>query len=370
MRPFEREMRRRLWNMIGLLDIQGCLDRACEPMMQGNWIRIHPPSNINDDDLSPDTSVFRPSPEGKFTDMTFSLMLFNAQCTVRSLNFSDWAEPGVRGFKRRQEIVTSFHEETSKLLKQCPINGSPLQWYTKEVSDFIYASLQLIAVRPLQRDPMFTPPLVPNDVLLKLAVEVLERSHRLYQDPRGTSFRWFGNLFVPWHPLAVAIAESCVCSDHLLMSRVWPLIEQSYRSFKSLVADAPDGMLWKPMTRFMDRARNHQARLSETSNVLAQSQISETLSNVAGSSSNTFSSIQWPTQTQPNQSANVEVRQETDAVLVDQSMPVNTTSLWPDMWYPGELDGITLGATDEAWMNYESFMANMYDYVDSNFMMG
>jgi hypothetical protein len=40
--PFEKEMRRRLWLGIGLLDTLTSLARGTEPMMKLDWLESHP----------------------------------------------------------------------------------------------------------------------------------------------------------------------------------------------------------------------------------------------------------------------------------------------------------------------------------------
>jgi hypothetical protein len=48
---FDREMRRRVWFAISLLDTQACLDRATEPMISASWLKSNLPSKINDSDF-------------------------------------------------------------------------------------------------------------------------------------------------------------------------------------------------------------------------------------------------------------------------------------------------------------------------------
>lgn len=49
---FEREMRHRLWHMIGCLDVQASLSRASEPMIQSSWLNFQPFLNRDNEELS------------------------------------------------------------------------------------------------------------------------------------------------------------------------------------------------------------------------------------------------------------------------------------------------------------------------------
>lgn len=83
-KPFETEMRRRLWHQIGVLDINAAIDRGTEPMLAGKIKGIDPPANINDEDIFPDMSSPITSREG-FTDMSFCLMSNEAEPLIREL---------------------------------------------------------------------------------------------------------------------------------------------------------------------------------------------------------------------------------------------------------------------------------------------
>lgn len=260
---FEREMRKRLWIGIGLLDVQASLDRASEPMMQIDWLQRLLPSNINDSDIEYHSDVMVALPETSFTDTTFTLVVHHSQSAVRSLNFTDFMEPVVGDGNERQNIVTSFRQKASKLLSGCQSDQIPFHWYTWKFAEYMHAVLQLIALRPLQRHQKFTPPMVRDAGLLKLAVQVLQAYREISFDPRGSPWRWFGALFLPWHALAVAAAEICGQRDAALYQAYWPIIEQAYSYFEGLETDSRQEMLWSPMKRLMRQSRAQKDALFE-----------------------------------------------------------------------------------------------------------
>lgn len=85
-RPFEREMRRRLWWQIYSLDSQAAQDRATNPIIHADSFTIHLPLNINDEDLDVNGNGEVEERQG-FTNMTFCLVCHEITGTVAQLNY-------------------------------------------------------------------------------------------------------------------------------------------------------------------------------------------------------------------------------------------------------------------------------------------
>ena len=324
-RPFEQEMRRRLWHTIGMLDVQASLDRASEPMILASWLQSHVPSNVNDNDIAYDSEDIRES-EG-FTDTTFTSIISKAQRVVRSLNSNGLMEPGVEYMQTRYACVSDFEETASRLLRNCQPDNLPFHWYTQKIADSIAASLRLIALRPLQRNENFTPPPVHKGSLLKLSMGILQMAHEIASDPRGSPWRWINGIFAPWHALAVAIAEICVCDDLGLLERCWPVVEQAFYQFGNLVADSQQGMLWKPMEKLMSRARSKKDALLGTSPL----PVGDVTSGGSLSLESAFDGLSWTSSMVPataeGQNNIQQERKETDGAYSNDN-----SDLLPNVW--------------------------------------
>jgi hypothetical protein len=338
---FEREMRKRLWLAIGILDIQASLDRASEPMMKIDWLQSLFPSNMNDDDIEFQSEAVPPLTETRFTDTTFTLILCHSQSAIRSLNFTDFLEPVVRDIHVREQVVTKFQQTALRLLSECQPDLVPFHWYAERFTAYMHALLQLIAVRPLQRHPNFTPPKIRDSGLLKLAVKVLDTNYEISSDPRGILWRWFGKLFFPWHALAVAIAEICGQRDPILFQSCWPLIEQAYGYFEDLEAVSKQAVLWQPMKNLMKRA---QVQKDSLLNATPQTM---TLVPELASDPTTL----------------LDVNQH-ESEFASRSLGANFDTM--DM-YSDVFDLIDFGnmaedfLTAAAWSNYESFIDDVYE---------
>ncbi|RHZ54900.1 uncharacterized protein CDV56_107828 [Aspergillus thermomutatus] len=253
--PFEREMRRRLWHLIGWLDLEASLNRGSESMMRSAWIQTHALTNINDNDFGLDAEEPLPAAQGGQTETTLLMMFAHAQCTLRALDLSHFTEPGITDIHMRQQMVDHFRHTADGLLAGSDPENVAFHWFTKRIQEQISGVLQLVAVRPLQRSPTFIPAEVPSPQMLALAAEILERRQRLYSDPRAQHWRWFEALFFPWHALVVAMTEVCVCTDRLVMDKYWPTLEYSYDFFQKQAIGTHYDWLLTSMEGLMRNAR-------------------------------------------------------------------------------------------------------------------
>ncbi|KAF9889399.1 hypothetical protein FE257_007300 [Aspergillus nanangensis] len=359
--PFEREMRRRLWAGIGFLDVESSLDRASEPMMHSAWVESHPPLNINDSDISFDMETTPIAQAEGFTDMTFTMIVLKAQYISRLINFSGVAENTVNSIAMRQHIVIDFQHSASRYLQHAQPDKIAFHWFTRAVAELINSSMQLITLRPLQRIPGFVPPPVRGDRLLKIAVDVLKKSNNLRNDPRSLSWHWIQYTFVPWHALAVALAELCGCDELTLMEKFWAPVDQAYKRLGSLVADSRKGALWRPMEKMMTQAN------AKRNELLSSPTVGGYPSNFQGMSSSQVpvcaqSDICAPITLAPLTDQNSETYIPTTA---EMTIPQVDGGLgpWPCVW-----DAIDFGNSglenEMSWLNYENFIGGFYENID------
>ncbi|KAF7179894.1 hypothetical protein CNMCM7691_008946 [Aspergillus felis] len=253
--PFEREMRRRLWHLIGWLDLEASLNRGSESMMRSAWIRTHSLTNINDDDFSFGAVDPLPAARSGPTETTLLIMFAHAQCALRALDLSHFAEPGITDIHMRQQTVDHFRLTANGLLAGCDPENVAFHWFISQIQEQISAVLQLIALRPLQRSPAFIPAEIPAPRMLALAADILERRQRMYSDPRAHPWRWFELFYFPWHALVVAMTEVCVCTDRWVMDRYWPTLEHTYDAFRKQAVGTHYDWLLKSMESLMSSAR-------------------------------------------------------------------------------------------------------------------
>lgn len=370
--PFEQEMRRRCWQGIGQLDMAAALDRASEPMMQAVWLESHPPANINDEDIWPGMErPFQEAPDGTFTDMTLLLVVAAAQSVCRSIAFADFMETSVKSMSMRQQILSDFQRSVTRLLSGAQPDVYPFHRYTKRTATVINGWLQLGCLRPLIRSKNFIPPPVQSNVLLTMAGENLRLAAETFHDPECAPWVWFQSLWVPWHGLAVALAELCVCQDPEIMSKYWPIVEQVYHQTGSVIADSQHGMLWQPLEKLMNRA---QARKREIlgggmTDAIHQISLSEMPLNLASNQFNAQPPASFPMGDMTMPMTTVD---QIHPVMAMPSMSMGFESeleAWPNVWDAMDLSGVEeQGGCDVAWASYTNFIGDVYDSADSIFL--
>jgi hypothetical protein len=260
LRPFVREMRRRLWWQICILDAHAADDRATNPVIYADSFNTTLPLRINDEDLHLDSNEMEER-QG-FTDMTFCLVCHEIMDTIRQLNYvpiRELSQPQ-RGSPERMPqridaVINVQRRIEERHLRHLNL-ARPFHWATRKVADVIISLMWLIVYRPLQRRPNNTASShLADPGILGLSVEVLERSHQLNTDPVGSPYRWLSQTYVQWHPLAVAVAELCVKFEGPMVERAWAIVIPIFREASQHVADSSEGMLWRPIKKLMNRAQ-------------------------------------------------------------------------------------------------------------------
>ncbi|KAI0101980.1 hypothetical protein F4776DRAFT_676195 [Hypoxylon sp. NC0597] len=248
---FNQQMRRRLWYTICVLDLQFSFEQATEPLIEPSAVPSVLPVNVNDSDFDVDTPGELKSREG-LTDITFALILFDAQRSGRLLNFSG-KEKDIFNWEEREEHVSRYEEKVLELLRFCDPESSAYAWWAFHGAQTRMAAMRLSALRPLHRVGRKTTSQGKRADLLHIALEVLDKIHLVRTDPRGEGFRWYE--VVQWHALAIAITECFVCSDVGILRTAWPIIEVAFEEHRIIIENYRGGMLRRPLERLMEQTR-------------------------------------------------------------------------------------------------------------------
>ncbi|CAG7924513.1 unnamed protein product [Penicillium olsonii] len=358
--PFEQEMRRRLWLAIGLLDVSAALSHASEPMMQATWLESHPPSNINDEDISIDTQSQPASKDVReFTDMTFSFVVFEAQNTVRSIGFSGWAQSVIENPALRQQLIHQFRTTVSRLLIGCKPDTEPFHRFAHLSARTMNSWLQLISIRPLRASKSFIYPAIQGDGVLRLTADNLQAIMEGHHDPRVSSWRWFDCMWTPWHGLAVAMAELCTYKELSVMERYWPLVDTVYAECHSSLDDTQSCRVRKPMEKLYSHIRIRRDDMLREQSIAVNANdtaFDEILSTIAEPQN--FPSLSFglaPT------SGFYHQHQPDSADTVQDSL--NFLDLVPNIWDEVNFNETAIDNEMNTWQSYEDFIIDFQNAV-------
>lgn len=302
--PFEAELRRRLWWSLIILDIRAAEDRGAEAsILQGSY-DTHLPTNVDDADFGPESSELPVSKTGP-TDVSFFLAMAMGSSffsgirrpALLGLNpetaspvylptawppgFSPLSEDSILRQAQRLEslFVTpveapppsstplhsalNMHGSTSTNPAPTALKVQPMAGLTAIIVRLIVLKLWLSLQYPFQHPPASAPPprvpRISRPTMLLTAISILELVALSRRDPSGPRFRWWIDVYVQWHPLAVALAELCVETDGELVERAWRVLNAILPCIEGNIADGKKGPLWKPVRKLLRKARAARA---------------------------------------------------------------------------------------------------------------
>ncbi|CAG8908389.1 unnamed protein product [Penicillium egyptiacum] len=289
LKPFETELRRRLWWQICIIDSRSSEYHCNEPIVQHFASDTKPPLHVNDVDLSPD--MVEPPAErwGHATDMTLSLVRCEAIQTGWKLGLINQnrprqpdssnapiadgsEEPAKKCRVLIQNLEASFR---SKYLPICD-SSVPFQLLSSAVARIILARFWLttqysIASSESQADvkknksslfpkaPDSTGQLENNmrDELFRNSIEILEVSGMLLTNKDVMKWSWNSTTYIQWGAMAFVLSELCARSHSPECDRAWNCVTTVYDAWK-ISGDQEDESrlaLWRPIRRLMAKAR-------------------------------------------------------------------------------------------------------------------
>ncbi|KAK3714065.1 hypothetical protein LTR37_008094 [Vermiconidia calcicola] len=362
--PFQTELRRRLWHQIRFLDIYSAMDRGSELLVTFGSFDTPLPRNTNDSDFH-ETSTSIPEYENGLTDMSYAHMVYDASYHTHRLTIPE-SKPDGETWQQRLELATSFEAKVKdKYLKYCDLSD-PYQRLITHVAGCMISGMKLRAVRPMQQHVSSRPPRVDSPYVMSLALENLRNSERIISDPETAQWRWM--VWVQWHALATALAGLCAIRDTELANEAWRYVEQAYTRSASHVADARNGMLWKPIEKLYKKAtafRDHGRTMSiSKDNPFPSQERTASVPTAYPTNPPQQQQLQFTEPTSLPQQQALPGAMPTTGFLnspmdITLSDTINNDFLDPSMMMGDGSSGIDIGNGDLSWMDFERIMEDM-----------
>ncbi|KAF2458311.1 fungal-specific transcription factor domain-containing protein, partial [Lineolata rhizophorae] len=262
LRPFETEMRRRLWCQICILDTRASEDHGCDPTIVESLYDTKMALNVNDSDLDPSMEDFPESRVG-CTEMTFCLIRFEIGTIFRRIQFVPPGPPRCHEYfaaatlKEKEQWITECHQQLEeRYLQHCDMSV-PLYWVTATVCRLIMSKMWLMAYHPYQRmDGGSSLPQEIRDRLFVTSLENVEYALLLEQEERVKRWGWLFRTYVQWHAIAFLLSELCVRTTGDTVARAWRAVEDTARRrLGDPDSNNRNGQLWKPLRKLIEKAR-------------------------------------------------------------------------------------------------------------------
>ena len=270
LKPFDVEMRRRLWWQVCILDTRASEDHGCDPTITEQSFDTKMPLNINDIDIIPGMNEF-PAEKRGCTDMSFCLIRFEVANTFRRINYIPPGPPKqctehLQGItlQEKEKWITDCHQRLEeRYLKDCDMSV-PLFWVTATVARLMMSKMWLMVYHPFQRQDGGTT--IPSEIKEKLfitSLENVEYSILLETEGRTMKWGWLFKTYVQWHALAFILSELCHRTTGDLVERAWLAVEQTREKqpwSEGTAEDDSRGHLWRPLRKLYLKAKDARKR--------------------------------------------------------------------------------------------------------------
>lgn len=325
---------------------------------------------LTNDDLFDENSTDIPVLEGRKTDLSFVNLCFDACYTIETLLKSE-ARPSGETWEKRHQLALQFSARVDERYMQYFNKGTAFDNFCHAVCESMKASMILRAVRPMQRYVSSTPPRVDSPYVLRIAMENLRGSDRIYNTESAGRWRW--QIWVQWHALAVALAGLCSIRNTPLAEETWYYVERQYSQSEKFVADTKNGMLWRPVEKLYKKAVAFRdaapGQIPKFTPKAQQSIVTDSTPSQLSFSAPTTSSPR-PTFKPFGPQFIPEYPSTTADMPAPSNLPMGSMSLSPSMGivpdFSNGLGDLDQFAADPSWVDWSQIMN---DYADNGDMM-
>lgn len=367
--PFEMEMRRRLWHQVRLVDIFQCGDRGTATLInEDSWKTLYP-NNVDDSDFDEDSTII-PEQETGLTDMAYAMLVFDATRTTQRLNFPS---PGrnTDTWPQRVQVAEDFKTRIEEKVLQYCDPSIPFNRFLLAAGKALISGMLLRAVRPIKQH-LSSAPRVDNPYVLSIAIDNL-RAEEKYRDDAETE-RWRFIPWVQWQPLSVALASLCMIRNTPLSDIAWAYVERSYKTWPSKIADAGDGMLWRPIEKLYKKATAFRdSGRGEAASTVPPPPTASTIQGPTPLAAASYVPTPAPQRAQPRplgsvpldpiMSTPMDFNIDVSDVMADMNMNVDTQLQFPPHPQPQTQGQIQDPTDDINWLDWESIMNDFVDPV-------
>ena len=257
--PFETEMRRRLWWAILVLDLRSAEELGTDLIVTEASYDTQLPSNINDTDISPESTEPPIQREGR-SDTAITLcryeILLLSRRFITELAFK---HEQLTPHDRETLLIEAYQRIENKFLKHVVDETDPLYWVGAMVARVIMAKMCL----HIYQSKMFTGndsdlSAEIRDRLWVAAIEVVELGQRLNADERCRHWRWLFMTYTNWHAIAFNLIELCRRPWTALAERSWQAVVGFEGDPMDLSKKGDHAAVFLPLRKLYHRVRKHR----------------------------------------------------------------------------------------------------------------
>lgn len=245
---FEREIRRRLWWQILIMDSRSA-------QLSGVAVDAHSylfwdtkrPLNLNDSDLSPSMRELPAEHEGP-TEMLFCSIRFEIGDCLRQLKTIENDQRGASRAMRMAEEERAIDALETSLdqgyLRKC---DSSIRFHLLAI---YLGRSSVCQMRLSTRHPQMYPdkgaslPREEKDRLFFLGLQVLTYDNRVYSDKSLAPYLWHVAMSFPFEAFILVLTELLTRTDGDIIDRAWTNVSQVYEDHPELITESRTNALF------------------------------------------------------------------------------------------------------------------------------
>ncbi|RJE18773.1 hypothetical protein PHISCL_08887 [Aspergillus sclerotialis] len=260
---FEREIRRRLWWQIVIMDTRSAQlsGVAVDPSFNLSWDTKRP-LNLSDSDLCPSMEVLPAESEGP-TEMLFCEIRFEIGECIRQLTVMETGEMGPSNVMPLAEegraIDTLETRLEARYLRKCD-SSIPFHLLAMYLGRSSVCQMRLAIFHP-QRYPDKGATLAPDekDRLFSLGLQILEFDNLTYSNTRLRPYLWHVAMSFPFEAFILVLTELVTRVQGDSVDRAWAKVSQVYEDHPELITASKTNTLFFALGGLTIRAWKERA---------------------------------------------------------------------------------------------------------------
>jgi hypothetical protein len=255
--PFDIEMRRRVWWAVCNLDLRACEDQGTDLMITSDSFDTKIPLNINDADISPESSQM-PAEREDVTDMSFTRI--NAGwCDITKKIMSHGVKNSSSGLQEQTRLLSEIYQSYENAYLQYTTESDNIAcWVGVTIARLVMAKMTLIVYLPV----LFSSPSAEFSAevrtkLLVAAIEVAEYNHALNAETASRKWRWVFQTHTHWHAIVYLMIEVSRRPWSAIVERAWAALHSSWL-IPAQASTEKNTRIWVPLRKLMAKALRHR----------------------------------------------------------------------------------------------------------------
>ncbi|KAL3461213.1 fungal-specific transcription factor domain-containing protein [Aspergillus heterothallicus] len=274
LKPFDTEMRRRLWWHICILDMLCSEDQGTETQIHPAMFDTEFPVNFDGDDLSVEMDS-PPTPRDEFTDITLCILHCEMMTNVRwagKLPPRSSSEPypphDVPTDNQQAQRLSAFADRVEDQYLHRLNLDIPIQWLTAVIARLMLSQAWLAVHQPSSSAADKAETSGSSDEIFHMAVEMIKFANLLQSNERTAQWAWLCKSYKHQHVMAFILSEICLRPVDPETDHAWEVATEFYDML--LRGNHPaDLMLQEPLSRLMERAVVSRAENGNKKKLLA-----------------------------------------------------------------------------------------------------